>query len=50
VKTKYAKKLMSNTYIISGKVEIDHINEQFELNIPDGDYETIAGFITSHIR
>ncbi len=43
------KKIDDSTYIISGKVEIDHINEQFDLNLPEGDYETMAGFITSHI-
>jgi putative hemolysin len=43
------KMIDDKTYIISGKVEIDHINEQFELNIPQGDYETMAGFITSHL-
>lgn len=43
------KKIDDVTYLINGKVEIDHINEKFELNFPLGDYETIAGFITSHI-
>ena len=32
-------------YLISGKVEIDYINEQFGLDIPAGDYNTIGGFI-----
>ena len=43
------KKISDNTYIISGKVEIDYINENFNLSIPAGDYETIAGFITNRI-
>lgn len=43
------KKISDNTYVISGKVEIDYINENFNLSIPAGDYETIAGFITNRI-
>ncbi|MBU2492739.1 MAG: hemolysin family protein [Bacteroidetes bacterium] len=43
------RKIDNNTYILSGKVEVDLINEEFELKIPDGDYETIAGYITSNL-
>ncbi|MGE5438874.1 MAG: hemolysin family protein [Bacteroidota bacterium] len=38
-----------NTYLIGGKVEIDYINDQLNLNIPEGSYATIGGYITSHI-
>jgi CBS domain containing-hemolysin-like protein len=43
------RKITSNSYIISGKVELDHINEKYELNIEEGDYETIAGYIISKL-
>lgn len=43
------RKTAENTYLISGKVEIDFINEKFKLDIPIGDYETIAGYITTRI-
>ena len=43
------RKIDNNTFILSGKVEVDLINEEFELKIPDGDYETIAGYITTNL-
>lgn len=41
------KKINEDTYIISGKVEVDALNEDHDLDIPEGDYETLAGYITS---
>jgi CBS domain containing-hemolysin-like protein len=41
------RRTAQDTYIISGKVEIDHINEKYSLNIEEGDYETLSGFITT---
>lgn len=43
------KQIDNKTFIISGKVEIDYINEQFNISLPLGDYETIAGLITARI-
>ncbi len=43
------RKISKDTYIISGKVEIDHLNDKYQLDIPIGDYETIAGFIIDNI-
>ncbi|MDR3627827.1 MAG: hemolysin family protein [Ignavibacteriaceae bacterium] len=43
------RKVADNAYLISGKVEIDFINEKYNLDIPQGDYGTISGFITSKI-
>ena len=42
------RRVAPGTYLISGKVEIDFINEKYNLDIPTGDYETIGGFITSN--
>ncbi|MGA7838489.1 MAG: transporter associated domain-containing protein, partial [Ignavibacteriaceae bacterium] len=39
----------TDAYLISGKVEIDFINEKYDLNILQGDYETIAGYVTTKL-
>lgn len=41
------KKIDENTFICSGKLEVDYLNEEYGLNIPTGDFATIAGFITA---
>ena len=43
------RKISKDTYLISGKVEVDLINEKFKLNIPYGDYETLGGYISSRL-
>lgn len=43
------RRIALNTFIISGKAEIDYINEKYKLNIPEGDFETIAGYITARL-
>jgi len=43
------KMLDDNLYIISGKIEIDRLNEEFNLKIPKGEYETIAGYIMTKL-
>jgi CBS domain containing-hemolysin-like protein len=43
------RRIAKDTFIISGKVEVDHINEKYILNIEEGDYETLSGFITTQL-
>lgn len=42
------KQLSDNEFILSGRLEIDHLNETYHLNIPEGEYETLSGFIVNH--
>lgn len=40
------KKINENEFILSGRLEIKHLNETYSLNIPESDeYETLAGFV-----
>ena len=41
-----AKQIDENTYELSGRMEIEEINERFHLGIPENDdYQTIAGYV-----
>jgi len=43
------KQVSDNEFILSGRLEIDYLNEKYELDIPQSDdYETIAGFILNN--
>ena len=39
--------LSQNEFILSGRLEVDQLNEHYKLNIPEGEYETLSGFIIS---
>ena len=39
------KKLSEEEYIFSGRLELDYLNEKYELDLPDNESETLSGFI-----
>jgi CBS domain containing-hemolysin-like protein len=43
------KKLGEGHYLIDARMEIGHLNEALQLELPLGDYETLAGFIISQL-
>jgi len=43
------KQIQSDEFLFSGRLEIDYLNEKYNLSIPTSDeYETLAGYILHH--
>ena len=46
-----ARRTGDNTYELSGRMEIERINEMFDLDLPESDdYQTIAGYIVNRLE
>tara|TARA_B100000131_G_scaffold91826_1_gene88575 strand:- start:322 stop:1539 length:1218 start_codon:yes stop_codon:yes gene_type:complete len=43
------KKLADGSILADAKIEIDHFNKEFKSFFPEGEYETIAGYIISNL-
>lgn len=49
VESKFVKPEGEGEYVLSGRVEIDHLNEVYGLDIPESDdYSTVAGYLLHH--
>lgn len=35
------------TYLLSGRLEIDYLNEKFGLTLPEGEYHTLSGYLVT---
>jgi CBS domain containing-hemolysin-like protein len=42
------QKINNHTYILSARHEIDELNEKYEWNLPEGEYDTLGGFILNN--
>jgi len=43
------KKINDNEFLFSGRLEIDDINENYKLHIPEGEYNTLSGFLVTNL-
>ena len=39
----------ANTYEVDGSLRIEEANDQLKLDLPEGEYDTVGGFILSHL-
>jgi CBS domain containing-hemolysin-like protein len=44
------QKLNENTYLFSGRLEIDYLNENYHWYLPTGEYETLGGLILAYAQ
>ena len=43
------QKISENIFLVDGSISIEEAIEEFGIKIPDGEYETIAGFIIDRL-
>ncbi len=41
------KKISETDYVFSGRLEVDYLNNEYDLQIPEGEYTTLSGYIIS---
>ncbi len=46
IKVKY---INDNTIMVKGDIEIDYLNDKYNTELPEGDYETIAGLVIERL-
>jgi CBS domain containing-hemolysin-like protein len=42
------KVLADNEFLFSGRLEIHYLNNKYDLELPEGEYNTLGGFVTAH--
>jgi CBS domain containing-hemolysin-like protein len=47
--TRLWRRIAEGEYLINPKIEIEKVNEDLRLGIPDGEYDTLSGFLLSEV-
>lgn len=42
------KQIAEKEYIFSGRLEVDYLNKKYDFGLPEGETETLSGFIIAH--
>lgn len=42
------EKVNDSTFLFSARLEVDYLNEKYNLNLPEGEYDTLGGLILSY--
>lgn len=46
----WVRKLGERDYLVSARTELDTLEEQLDITLPEGDYETLAGFLLEIVK
>lgn len=49
IETEVLRQTGENSYIASGRVDVDELRDRFDVDLPEGDYETLAGFLLERV-
>jgi putative hemolysin len=41
------KKMSESEFLFSGRLEVDYLNREYQLSIPEGEYSTLSGYVIS---
>ncbi|MDD2332722.1 MAG: hemolysin family protein, partial [Candidatus Cloacimonetes bacterium] len=47
---KDVEQIAANTWLAQADIEIDRLADEYDIELPDGDYETLAGLIIEHLE